>query len=102
MSGGLLEARAGGTLVVNASFCSGSTWIVTFGCAAWNAVAACCQTVLSWPAVALVHQVRVTFWPVLELVLPPPLLPQAARASAAVAATATTAGFRRLRMLVIS
>ena len=101
MSGGLLEARAGGTLVVNASFWSGSTWIVTFGCAAWNAVAACCQTVLSCPAVALVHQVRVTF-PVLELAVLPPLLPQAARASAAVAAMATTAGFRRLRMLVIS
>src|ERR1700727_2339620 len=101
MSGGLLEARAGGTLVVNASFCSGSTWIVTFGCAAWNAVAACCQTVLSCPAVALVHQVRVTF-PVLELALPPPLLPQAARARADAAAMATTAGFRRLRMLVIS
>jgi hypothetical protein len=51
--------------------------------------------------VALVHQVRVTF-PLLELALPPPLLPQAARASAAAAAMATTAGFRGLRMLVIS
>ncbi len=101
MSGGLPEARAGGTLVVKASFCSGSTWIVTFGWVAWKAVAACCQTVLSCPAVALVHQVRVTF-PVLELALPPPLLPQAARASAAAAAMAARAGFRGLRMLVIS
>ena len=64
-------------------------------------MAACCQTVLSCPAVAFVHQVRVTF-PLLELALLPPLLPQAARASAAAAAMATTAGFRRLRMLVIS
>jgi hypothetical protein len=75
--------------------------MVTFGCAVWNAVAACCQTVLSCPAVALVHQVRVTF-PVLELAVLPPLPPQAAMASVAVAAMATTAGFRRLRMLVIS
>src|ERR1700723_2501855 len=102
MSGGLLEARAGGTLVVKASFCSGSTWIVTFGWAVWNAVAACCQTVLSCPAVAFVHQVRVTF-PLLELgVLLPPLLPQAARASAAAAAMVTAAGFPRLRMLLLS
>ena len=101
MSGGLLEASAGGTLVVKASFWSGSTWMVTFGCALWNAVAACCQTVLSCPAVALVHQVRVTC-PVAELAGAPPLPPQAARASAAVAAMATAAGFRRLRMVVIS
>jgi hypothetical protein len=45
--------------------------------------------------------VRVTF-PLLELGVLPPLLPQAARASAAAAAMVTAAGFRRLRMLVIS
>jgi len=42
---------------------------------AWNAVAACCQAVLSCPAVALVHQVKVTL-PLLELAVLPPLPPQ--------------------------
>src|SRR5450755_1006148 len=98
MSGGLFEARAAGTLVVKASFWIGSTWIGTFGCAAWKAVAACCQTVFRSPAVALVHHVRVTCEFFDELAVPP-LPPQAARATAAVAAMAIAAHFRMLRML---
>jgi hypothetical protein len=45
--------------------------------------------------------VRVTC-PLLEVAAVPLLPPQAARASAAAAATATTAGFRRLRIVLIS
>src|SRR5580692_4745802 len=101
MEGGLLEASAAGTLVVNASFWMGTTWMVTLGCAWWKAAAACCQTGLSCPVLAFVHQVRVTC-PLLEVAAVAPLLPQAARVSAAAATTAATAGFRRLRMLVIS
>src|ERR1700749_2135287 len=101
MLGGLFEASAAGTLVVNASFWMGTIWMVTLGCALWKAAAACCQTVLSCPVVALVHQVRVTC-PFPELVAFPLLTPQAARGRAAAAATAPTAGFRRLRILLIS
>ena len=101
MDGGLFEASAAGTLVVNASFWMGTIWMVTLGCALWKAAAACCQTVLSCPVVALVHQVRVTC-PLFDVLAVPPLLPQAARVSAAAATTAATAGFRRLRIVLIS
>src|SRR5260370_32648910 len=99
MSGGSLPAGAAGTLVGKASFWIGTDWIVTFGCAVWYAAAACVQTVLRYPVVALFHQVRVTcLFPVeLEVALLPLLL-QAARVSAAVAARVMAACFRMLRM----
>src|ERR1700680_4943976 len=101
MSGGLFPASAAGTLVVKASFWNGSIWNVTFGCALWYAAAACDQTVLRVPVVALVHQVSVTCLFPLEVgVAPLPLLLQAARVSAAVAARVMAACFRMLRMVV--
>src|SRR5260370_11858405 len=101
MGGGVVRGRGGGSLVGKASFWIGTDWIVTFGCAVWYAAAACVQTVLRYPVVALFHQVRVTcLFPVeLEVALLPLLL-HAARVSAAVAARVMAARFRMLRMVV--
>src|ERR1035438_2741788 len=99
MSGGLFEFSAAGTLVVKASFWSGSSRIVTFGFALWKAAAAWLQTVLRSPAVALFHHVRVTCLLPAELgllLLPP----HAARVSAVVAARVMAAYFRMLRMVI--
>ena len=105
MSGGLSDCRASGILVVNCSFWIGTTLNVTFGMGGVVGTGHFCQTPLSGLAVALFHHVSVTALPELEA-LPEPapllLLPHAARVSAVLAATASTAPFRMLRIVVIS
>src|ERR1017187_3306518 len=99
MSGGLFELSAAGPLVEKASFWSGSSRIVTFGFALWEAAAAWLPTVLRSPVVALFHHVRVTC--VLPDELGAPLLPpHAARVSATAAARVMAAYFRMLRMAI--
>jgi hypothetical protein len=85
--------------------------MVTFGCAVWKAVMALTQTPLRGSAVALFHQLSVTWPPALELVdeLEPAevpllllLLHAAIVAAAAVTAMATMTGFSERRMRLIS
>jgi hypothetical protein len=83
--------------------------MVTFGCAVWKAVMALTQTPLRGLAVALFHQLSVTWPPALELVdelepaeVPLLLLHAAIVAAAAVTAMATMTGFGERRMRLIS
>src|SRR5215469_11721844 len=104
MSGGALPRSAGVILVLNSSFCIGTFWIVTFGCAAsyclmmfWNTPSRGC-------VLALFHQLRVTLAELEEfddVLLDPPLL-HAASTVAAAAATATPRTTRFLCMLFSS
>jgi hypothetical protein len=97
-------------LVLKNSFWCGTFWMVTFGCAVWKAVMALTQTPLRGSAVALFHQLSVTWPPALELVdeLEPAevplllLLHAAIVAAAAVTAMATMTGFGERRMRLIS
>jgi len=83
--------------------------MVTFGCAVWKAVMALTQTPLRGSAVALFHQLSVTWPPALELAdelepaeVPLLLLHAAIVAAAAVTAMATMTGFGERRMRLIS
>src|SRR5690349_16868888 len=102
-------------LVLKNSFWCGTFWMVTFGCAVWKAVIALTQTPLRGSAVALFHQLSVTWPPALELAdelepaevplplpLPLLLLHAAIVAAAAVTAMATMTGFGERRMRLIS
>src|SRR5215469_14733689 len=73
-SGGVDDWRATGILVLNCSFCIGTTLTVMFGCDLWNSFATVCQNDRPGSVFALCHHVRVTSPDVdpLELwVLPP-------------------------------
>src|SRR5215831_16529275 len=59
-SGGLFDCRASGILVVNCSFWSGTSWIVTPGWDFSNSLATWAQRALPAPWLALFHQTRVT------------------------------------------
>jgi hypothetical protein len=87
--------------------------MVTFGCAAWKPLMALTQTPLSGSAVALFHQLRVTFPPALALALALAdevepaeglllLLHAAIVTAAAATAMATMTGFGERRMRLIS
>jgi hypothetical protein len=105
----LFDFSAIGMLVLKNSFWCGTFWMVMFGCAAWKPLMALTQTPLSGLAVALFHQLRVTFAPALALVdeLEPAeglllLLHAAIVAAAAATAMATMTGFGERRMRLIS
>jgi hypothetical protein len=86
-------------LVVNCSFWIGTTLIVTFGWARWNAVAARCQIPFNGSAVPLCHQVIDTV-PLPELPPFDPLLLHAASTDTEVTATSAAPPYLRMLRLV--
>src|SRR5262249_16162415 len=59
-SGGSFDCRASGIFVVNCSFWSGTSWIVTPGWDFSNSLATCAHRSFPSPWLALFHQTRVT------------------------------------------